>query len=290
MRVRAAGILALTAASLAPSIAFAQQPPPETVRELRGQLGASINNAGLQNTLELSWMRRINRSTHPLLSGAHLAGGVVHALTPTQMRFGAWLQYSPLSIIDIRAGFDPSVYFGTFDSLQGFDSYADPFDSDSRQARGGGKAGYSTRVFASSTLKMKVGPMVASATTDFESWRSNASGEYFYEPTRDTLLKTRRDGLAATSAVLMYQHGIGEGMLSVGGLFTASRVWDAPANDVDKLGVIAIREFAGERFNLPRPRLTLLVARYLEHPAKQGEWTAAAAIGFSSRKQAASGR
>ena len=285
MRVRAAGVLTLTTALLAPSPASAQQPPAETVRELRGQLGASINNAGLQNTLELSWMRGISRSTHPLLSGAQVGGGVVHALTPTQMRLGAWFQYSPLSVLDIRAGFDPSVYFGTFNSLQGFDSYADPFDTDTRKARGGGKAGYSTRLYVSSTLKMKAGPIVASATGDLESWRSNASSAYFYEPTRDTLLKTRRDGLGAMSAVLMYQHGMGEGTFSVGALYAGSRVFDAPeSNSVEKLGAIAIREFGGERFGLPRPRLTLVVARYLEDPSKQGEWTAAAAIGFSSRR------
>lgn len=285
MRALAAGVLTITAALLAPSIASAQQPPqPGTTRELRGQLGASFNNAGLQNTLELSWMRPIGTSTHPLLSGARVGAGIVHALTPTQMKLGGWLQYSPLAILDIRAGVDPSVYFGTFNSLQGFDSYADPFDTAAREVRGGGKPGYSTRLYLSSTLKMKVGPIVAAATGDLESWRSNAATEYFYEPTRDTLLKSRRDGLVAASAVVMYQHAMGEGTLSLGGLFTHARVWDAPGNDVEKLGVIAIREFAGGHFRLPRPRLTLVVSRYLEDPSKQGEWSAAAAIGFSSRR------
>lgn len=285
MTVRAAAVLIFTAALFLPATSLAQQAQqPETTRELRGQLGASINNAGLQNTLELSWMRGASKSTHPLLSGAHVGAGVVHALTPTQMRLGAWAEYSPLSILDIRAGVDPSVYFGTFNSLQGFDSYADPFDTDARKARAGGKPGYSTRTYLSSTLKMKAGPIVASATTDFERWRSNASSEFFYEPTRDTILESSGDRVAVVNAVLMYQRAMGEGTLSAGPLFTATRVHGAPLNDVSKVGAIAIREFARARFGLPRPKVTLVVARYLDDPSKDGQWTAAAAIGFRSRK------
>ncbi|MEX2272652.1 MAG: hypothetical protein WD690_14360 [Vicinamibacterales bacterium] len=180
MTVRRVAAASLLFTALA-APASAQQ--PETSRELRGQLWASINSAGLQNTLELSWTRPASTSTHPLLAGAHFGAGIVHALTPTQMRLGGWVEYSPLSILDVRAGVDPSVYFGTFNSLQGFDAYADPFDTDARKAR-----------------------------------------------------------------------------------------------------AIAIREFAGSRFGLPRPKLTLVVARYLDDPSKEGQWTVAAAIGFRSRR------
>jgi len=238
---------------LAPTAdAWAQ--PREASREVRGQLGVSINNAGLQNVIEVSWMRPASASTHPLLAGARFGAGIVHALTPAQTRLGGWLEYSPLSFLDIRAGIDPSVYFGTFNSLQGFDSYSDAFDTDAREARGGGRAGYSTRAYVAPTLKMKIGPIVASATAEMEWWRSNAEREFFYEPTRDTLLKSAGDRMLATAAVLMYQHSIGRG------------------------------EFSGPRFGLPHPRLTLVVARYLDDPSKEGQWTAAAAVGFRSRR------
>jgi hypothetical protein len=267
-----------------PSVASAQQPQPETSRELRGQLGASYNNAGLQNTLELSWLRPASSSTHPMLAGAHFGAGIVHALTPTQMRLGGWVQYSPLSILDIRAGVDPSVYFGTFNSLQGFDSYDDSFDTDARKARAGAKAGLSMRTYVAPTLKLKAGPIVASATAELEWWRSNAAGDFFYEPTRDTLLRSAGDRMISTTGIVMYQQAMGEGTLAIGALHTTARVSDAPLNDIQKLGAIAIREYAGARFGLPRPKVTLVVARYLDDRSKEGQWTAAVAVGFRSRR------
>jgi hypothetical protein len=105
-------------------------------RELRGQLGVSVNNPGLQNTVEMTWTWPLSSSRNPLLSGAHVAARVVHAITPALTRLGGWVEYSPLSILDLRAGIDPSASFGTFNTLMSFDAYTDPFDKDARDAVG----------------------------------------------------------------------------------------------------------------------------------------------------------
>jgi hypothetical protein len=254
--------------------------PTGVTRQIRGQVGASVNNAGMQNTLDVSWTWPASRSTHPLLSGAHIATGITSAITPTQAKLGGWIEYSPLSILDLRAGFDPAMYFGTFDSLMGFLSYAEPFHPDYRHSRGGAKAGASTRTYLSPTLKFKAGPMVGSASADFEWWRSNAGEPFFYEPTRDTLLRSGGDQMLTTTSVLMYQRASGAGSFSIGGLHTLARVADAPENRIQKVGAIAIKEFAASHFGLSHPRLTFVLARYLEDPNKQDEWTAAIAIGF----------
>lgn len=267
-----------------PVVVFAQAPtgavPSGAQREVRGQVGASINNAGLQNTLDVSWTWRTSTSRHPLLSGAHIATGVTHALTPTQVRLGGWFEYSPLSILDLRAGFDPSAYFGTFDSLMGFSSYGDPFDPDARQARGGARTGMARRVYVAPTLKFKAGPFVASSTAEVEWWRSTAGAAFFYEPTRDTLLKSDGDRLITTTSAVMHQWGHASSLLSIGALHTLSQVSDVHYNRIQKLGVIAIKEFAATHYRLPKPRVTVVVAKYLEDPMKQGEWTAALAVGF----------
>lgn len=254
--------------------------PSGARREVRGQVGASINNAGLQNTLDVSWAWPATRSHHPLLSGAHIATGITNVLTPTQAKLGSWIEYAPLSILDLRAGIDPSVYFGTFDSLMSYGSYDQPFDSDYRKSLGGAKAGVSTRAYLSPTLKFKAGPIVASAGAEFEWWRSSADGEFFYEPTRDTVLRSTGDRLITTTSVLMYQWTTGASSWSVGGLHTLARVSDAPGNRIQKLGAVAVKQFGSAHFGLPQPRLTLLVARYLDDPSKQGQWTAAIAVGF----------
>jgi hypothetical protein len=158
--------------------------PAGVSREVRGQIGASVNNAGLQNTFDVSWTWPVSRSTHPLLSGAYLATGLTNTITPSQAKLGAWIEYSPLSILDVRAGFDPS-------------------------------RGTSTRTYLSPTLKFKAGPIVGSAGAEFEWWRSSEEEPFFYEPTRDTLLESDGDRLLTTTSVLMYRR-TGPGSFSVG--------------------------------------------------------------------------
>lgn len=235
---------------------------------VRGQLGASINNAGIQNTIEVAWRR------------AAVSGGVVHAVTPAQMKLGGWVQYSPFLFLDIRAGVDPSAYFGTFNSLQGFDAYEEPFDKEARERRAGAKPGLSVRTYLAPTLKLKAGAFVMASTIEIERWRSSAAAGYFYEPTRDTLLRSSGDHVLNTSSVLMYQRRRSEGLLSVGALHSSMRVFEAAGNRVQKLGAIVVREYDGRRFRLPNPRLTLVVSRYLDDPSKAGQWSGAMAVGF----------
>jgi hypothetical protein len=254
-------------------------------REVRGQLGASINNLGLQNSLDMSWTWPVSDSLNPLLSGAHISVGATHALTPAQMRLGGWFEYSPLSILDVRAGIDPSAYFGTFNSLMSFDAYTDPFDSDTRDVRGRSQAGAAGRAYVSPTVKLQAGALVMSASADVEWWKSNAPGAFFYEPTRDTLLKSSGDRMVTTTSVVLYQRKLGSGgTLSAGGIHMLSNVFDAPANRIQRVGVVAIREYSSPRFHLPHPRVTAAVTYYVDDPSKQGQVSGALAVGFKFGK------
>ncbi|OFW04875.1 MAG: hypothetical protein A3H96_10730 [Acidobacteria bacterium RIFCSPLOWO2_02_FULL_67_36] len=281
-------VLGILVADVSSAPVAAQSPdsvgPAAPRREVREQLGASVNNMGLQNSVEIGWTWPLSASRHPLLSDAHISAGVTHALTPAQTRLGGWLEYAPLSILSVRAGVDPTAYFGTFRSLMSFDSYTDPFSKKDRDARGGSRAGTGARVYVSPAVKVKAGPLVAMSSADFEWWQSSASGALFYEPTRDTLLKSRGDRLVNTTTVALFQRGSGSGgTFSIGGIHTLTHVLDAPDNRIQKLGAIAVREFRSSHFRVPRPRVTLVVARYLNDPSKQHQWSAAMAIGFTAR-------
>jgi hypothetical protein len=250
-------------------------------RELREQLGASVNNLGLQNSLDFSWSWPLSASESALLSEAHLALGVSHALTPSYTRVGAWAELSPLSVLDLRVGLEPAVYFGTFNSLMSFDSYRDPFDKDARDKRGGSAFGTAGRVYLSPTLKMKAGPVVAIASAEFDWWKSDAAGPLFYEPARDTLLKAKGDALLNTSSLVLYQHDLGpDGKLSGGLIHQITYVYGAPANKIQRLGTIVVREFGGKRFGLPHARLVGLVSYYLDDPSKRHQLSAALALAF----------
>lgn len=269
---------------IVPARASAQTPPgPEeggTVREVRGQLGASVNNLGLQNTLDVSWTRPLSTSTHPLLADAHVSAGVVSVTTPALGRLGGWIECAPVSVLTVRAGTEPAAYFGTFNALKSFGAYAEPFDNESKDAKVR-QTGTGIRSYLTPSVQGRVGPVVAKVSADVEHWRSSAAGPLFYEPTRDTLLRSRGDWLLNSTSVVMYQRDDRDrGFLAAGLIHNLTRVFDAPDNQVQRLGVLAIREFGTPRLRIPHLRLTATVWRYLDDPSKRGQWGAAAAIGF----------
>lgn len=279
--------------ALIPTVALAQAPassdpaqPSGVQRVVRDQLAGSINEPGLQNTLELFWTRPLYRSTAPVLADAHFSVGLVSVLTPAAARLGGWVEYSPLSILDIRAGVEPGVYFGTFNSVLSFASYADPFDRETREARTDTKSATGSRAYVEPAVKMKVGPFVARVGAEFERWSSSANGPLFYEPTRDTLLKANGDYVMTLTSVAMYQRPGASGDLTGGGVIhNMTRVFDAPrGNRSERIGVIGFHEFGSPRLRLPHLRVTALVWRYLEDPSKRHQWGAAVAFAFRTGK------
>jgi hypothetical protein len=258
---------------------------PAGVLNLRGQLGASINNAGLQQSFDLSWNRPLSASRHPLLSGAHVAVGGSTAITPAHLRGGGWVEIAPVSVFVVRAGAEPGHYFGTFNSITSFDSRTDAFDTDSRRERGGATSGTATRLYVTPTLQFRVGRIVGATSADLEWWSSNARGPFFYEPTRDTLLDTKGDRLTALTSAVLYEYPVAQGGFSAGVMHSRTRVDDASLNQIQRLGGIFIRQFEGQILGLARPSVTGLVWRYMDDSSKRGEWAAAMAIGFSLNRK-----
>lgn len=250
-------------------------------REITGQLGASFNNPGLQNTLDVAWVKPLSTSANPLLAGARVAGGVVSVITPTMTRAGGWLEYAPLSIVAVRAGVEPVFYFGSFSSLMQFPSYDSTFDQDVLSEKIGTSAGVGLKSYVTPSIQFRAGRVVARVSADFEDWRSSADGPYFYEATRDQLLASGGDQLINTSSVAMYEHPTGGGgALSAGVFHGLTRVFDAGQNQSQRLGIIGIRQFASTHLTLPKPRFTVLLYQYLDDASKQGSWGGAIAIGF----------
>lgn len=287
------GLVVLLTFSLWPVIAGAQPAPsvpaaaPEApvITELRTQLGASYNNLGLQQSLEWSRRRLLHPDGRPLVADAHVAFGAQVAVSPSYARFNVWAQYAPLSILTVRVGVEPAQYFGTFDSLMTFDRQDEPFDNDTRDERGGAKAGRVLRLYATPTLGVRVGHIVAGATADIERWSSSADGKWFYDPTRDTLLKSDGVGLVATRAIAMYEHVTDAGTrLSVGGIHTWQQVDRRRLNRIQRLGVITSLQSDGRLLRLNRPAVNVIVAKYLDDPSKDGEWTAMLTVGVTLRR------
>lgn len=279
--VLSAGPCLAQTAGGSPAAPAAPSAAPTVVRELSGQLGATINNAGLQQRFDLSWRRALSTSRSPLLSESHVTFGASAAVTPALVRGGVWAEVAPLSIFVVRAGAEPMYYFGTFDSLTSFDSRRDPFDPDSREERGGAAAGTARRFYVTPTLQFRAGRFAGATSADFEWWSSNATGPFFYEPTLDTLLDVHGDRLMALSSAVLYEHPLAaDGRLSAGLTHALTRVNDDSLNQIQRLGVVVIRQFDRRLLGLTTPSFTAMVWRYLDDPSKRDEWGGALAIGF----------
>jgi hypothetical protein len=252
-------------------------------RTLDEGMGVSVNAPGVQHTLDMEWRWALSSSRDPLRSDAHFSLGVSNAVTPSYSRIGGWLEISPLSILDLRVGVEPTAFFGTFGSLMSFGGYRENFDDSARDARKvEARSGTGSRVYFSPTLKMRLGPVVAVTSASLESWRSSASGPLYYEPSRDTLLKVGGDGLLTTSSMILMQRGSGDsGSISFGIGHRLSYVWDAPENRSEKLGFILARQFGQKRFGLNAPKVGAEVSYYLRDPSRRGQF--AAAMGVSMR-------
>lgn len=244
--------------------------------ELRTQLGVSYNNLGLQQSLE--WTRK----------NQHFLFGAQVTVSPSYARLNVWAQYSPVSILTVRAGIEPAQYFGTFDSLMPFDSTDQPFDTDSRKARGGARADRATRLYVTPTLRLRVRRMVGLASLEAERWGSSSPGTFFYEPTRDTLLKSAGDSLATSRIVVMYEHVTSGGTrVAVGGIHTSQR-GDLLVDEklrIDRAGLITSIQSDGRLLGLRRPSITATVGRYLKDPSKKDEWTATLSVATTLRRR-----
>lgn len=264
----------------------ALEPASPVTTELRTQFGASYNNPGLQQSIEWSKRRLTRAGGGPLTGDAHVSFGSQAVLSPSYARVGMWAEYAPLSILSLRLGAEPSQFFGTFDSLMSFDRQDAAFDNDTRRERGGAAAGRVLRLYATPTVRVRAGHVVALASGDIERWYSSAAGPWFYEPTRDTLLEARGSSLATSRVVVLYEHVTAAGTrLGLGGIHTFQEVDRRKLNEVQRLGVISTLQSDGRWRFLNRPALTVIVARYLEDPSKDGGYFAAMTVATTLRRR-----
>ncbi len=267
-----------------------EEPTRGSTRELRSTLATAVNPVGLQEGLDASWRRSLSTSGHALLKDAHLSFGVSPRLTPAYARVGAWIQVAPLSVLELRAGFEPVAYFGTFSSLLYFDGYDARFDSDARRARRGeARPALAGRAYLAPTLKAKAGRVALRAHAELEWWRARQQGAFFYEPARDTLLRASGDSLVTADALALYELGSrgGSSKRYVGAAYDLTWARAAHENRRQTVGVVGVWSLGAKRLGLHQPTLFGKVFSYLEDPYKTKQLGAQFALSFSIRPASA---
>lgn len=266
--------LCLLALALA-APAAAQTPASLVSREVRMQLAASINNAGLQQSLEVHWRRALTRSSRVVVRDAHASVGVTAAATPASVRGGVWGEVAPLSIVTVRAGVEASQYFGNFNSLWSTDRRDAPFDGDARRDAGGAAAGRAMRWYVTPSLQARAGRWALRAAADFDRWSATAPGPYVYEPSRDALISVSGDRTVSVSTATVYETSRA---WRLGVAHQWMRAGNDAATEIQKGGVLIGWSASAEPQHRLRPSVTLNVFRYLDHPQRTEGFGAAIAI------------
>lgn len=250
--------------------------------ESRETVAGAVNPLGLQNTFERTWKRSLSTSPDPLLADAHVSFGIADRLTPAYNRLGVWVEIAPLSIVELRAGIEPVAYFGIFKSLLAFDSYDARFDDDARTSRGGEAASaLAGRAYVAPTIKLKVGRVVARTRAEFEWWKARFDGPYFYEPTRDTLLRARGDAMLTSETLVLYELRSGPGRrILAGAVHDLTRVYEARRNQKQDVGVVGIFGLGRQLLGAHEPMLFVKAFRYVEDPYRTGQFGGQLALGF----------
>jgi hypothetical protein len=284
-RLDVAGILAVLAIAPCPLIAQEAAASPRPRAEVHESLGSGVNPLGLQNGLDVAWRWPLSRSRRPLLADAHASVGLADRLSPAYNRLGAFVEIAPLSVLDVRLGVEPVLYFGTFSAMLGFPGYDAPFGDaalDVLRAHGRAVSGLGGRAYVAPTVKGRVGRLVARAHAELEWWRAEQPGAaFFYEPARDTLLDARGDRMVWTETLVAYVLDDRPGHKTlIGPVHTLTRVWRAPGNQKQDLGLLAVVGVGAKRLGASEPTLFAKVFCYLQDPHRRGQVGAQLAIGF----------
>lgn len=254
----------------APLAAAAEGPQ----RRLTHGVGTSVNPVGLQDQLTLGWRWRLSTSPNPLLSDAHFAAGVTNHFSPAYDRLEMWAEISPLSVLDLKAGVEPVFYFGTFGHLASFSGYDADFSKAAREAvKDTAVSRTGMRYHFSPTFKMKLGRVAAVTGAQFEWWRIDGPGDFFYEPMRDTLIESDGDSSLLLASQVFYEVARGPGKRRIlAGLFhDRLAVSGAPGNDHQRLGPILVWTLGDRRLGMREPTVIGAVFSHVQDPSKDGQ-------------------
>lgn len=131
----------------------------------------------------------------------------------------------------------------------------------------------------SPSLRFRVGRLVGLFTVDFERWEVAAPGPYYYEPSRDTLLRTEHDSLLRTTSFLLWELRQEDlRTLRLGLQHSLVRVPDAPDNDIQVFGPVVLLDLGPRRFGLREPRVMLGAHWYLDDRWRRHQVGASASL------------
>ena len=182
----------------------------ENPAALGGKYGLEADVEGQANPWGLgfsagAWYRDIyHKDESPLWNGLYVQGGGLVSLNPAYGQLGAYLEWMPITVLQLHAQIDRYEYFGRDGSLLIFNDRNARFGSRQISERHGQEqTGHADRLLLQPTLQGEFGRYVVVDQASYVYYAFSRDGPYFWDQEYDTLLK-KRDRLHANDLSLLY--------------------------------------------------------------------------------------
>jgi len=205
-------------AASAPAAAPAPPPTPRALLFAEGDLIATYRRLGALLDLYLRFRYRLYDSKSDAFAENYVGAGIVSQTSPVFSQNGLYIEVAPTAFLRVTAGYEMVWYLGLFNSalvLQDCNldlPAADPrcnFDVPilPRPANAVGDVGH--RVWVSTRLRAKVGPIIVADTFNVERWwwRPNWAGgpDAFWYNEMHYLPQERADTALTNNGSLLYE-------------------------------------------------------------------------------------
>lgn len=213
-----AAATALSTPPPAPAPAPAPTLAPSMRLVLNNLLVLRLNPVGLEDQIRFGMQQRLSDAgDRPLFRDTFVFAGIAPRINPAFVKIGPSVELQPLSIFNLRVGFEYMRLFGTFGFLQSFASAADEYDDKRlaacstrsalekctyQQADGTVVTGATDvrntpaaglHLMIEPVLQAKLGPVALRNKLAIEYWDmgTQQGGRAFYDVTLDTLVPRR---------------------------------------------------------------------------------------------------
>jgi hypothetical protein len=231
------------------------------------------NPLGLESQNRLMLQKRLFDSESMLLRDTFLAAGASVKLNPIALKVGPLVEFQPVAMLNLRAGYEYIRFFGSLGFLQSYPGAGMDYSDDARNLTK--DQAYSTsghHFLLEPTVQGKVKSLVVRSKFAIEYWNValRDGGATFYDALLDTLVPGR--GWVFTNDTdLLWTSGPWVAGARFSGVFPRYGEGVTTDNSHMRVGPMAAYSFnlrEGSMFN--KPTLIVNLAWYLKHPNREG--------------------
>ncbi|MDP3278201.1 MAG: hypothetical protein Q8Q09_23645 [Deltaproteobacteria bacterium] len=220
------------------------------------------------------------RNSNVLLDNRRFELGLESNINPAFTSLGAYIEWTPLQILQLRMQTDVYGYYGIFGAILGISDRAAPYGDDVRHHREAeGRAGIVQRALGRVSLRGQLGPVILVNTTDVAAYALHGSEPYWIILEHDLLI-ARRDVLIQNEVQLLiepYRHADHRGLYV--GLYHLVAATAVAQVRRQKIAALSEWVFAAKLGPFARPRAIVTVGMHLEDRNRQNSFFGIAALG-----------